>query len=132
MVFLYSISQDLVLRIPTLAIHLDRQEKFEFSKETQLFPIAGLVAAELERQGSSTLNETGLEGVDSAANEFSPLKAMTERHHPRIVELIADAIDTTAEQVVEFELVPSLSFPQEGFADCNRFCLTSRSHVLVV
>ncbi|RMZ86169.1 hypothetical protein DV737_g91, partial [Chaetothyriales sp. CBS 132003] len=39
-----------ILRIPTLAIHLDRQEKFEFNKETQLFPIAGLVAAELKRQ----------------------------------------------------------------------------------
>ena len=40
----------LVLRIPTLAVHLDRQETFSFNKETQLFPVAGLVAAELKRQ----------------------------------------------------------------------------------
>jgi aspartyl aminopeptidase len=40
-----------ILRIPTLAIHLDVQEPFAFNKETQLLPIAGLVAAELQRQG---------------------------------------------------------------------------------
>src|SRR6266536_4620122 len=41
----------LVLRIPTLAIHLERQDTFSFNKETQLFPIAGMVAAELSRVG---------------------------------------------------------------------------------
>jgi aspartyl aminopeptidase len=42
-----------ILRVPTLAIHLDRQENFQFNKETQLFPIAGLVSAELNRQGKT-------------------------------------------------------------------------------
>ncbi|KAI1978421.1 hypothetical protein LOZ51_000124 [Ophidiomyces ophidiicola] len=45
-----------ILRIPTLAIHLDRQETFTFNKETQLFPIAGLVEAELARVGGSQAN----------------------------------------------------------------------------
>lgn len=94
-----------VLRIPTLAIHLDRQEKFEFNKEAQLFPIAGLVAAELERQGGSTPQETGSEGLGSADSDFSPLKTITDRHHSRLVELVADAVGTSTEQVVDFELV---------------------------
>ena len=92
-----------LLRIPTLAIHLDRQEKFEFSKETQLFPIAGLVAAELERQGVTTPPETASEG--SSEVEFAPLKAMKERHHPRLIELVAEAAGVEADQVDDFELV---------------------------
>ncbi|KAL1974480.1 hypothetical protein VTN31DRAFT_4684 [Thermomyces dupontii] len=43
-----------ILRIPTLAIHLDRSETFQFNKETQLFPIAGLVEAELNRTGGGS------------------------------------------------------------------------------
>lgn len=39
-----------VLRIPNLAIHLNRDAnvKFEFNKETQLLPVAGLVSAQLD------------------------------------------------------------------------------------
>ena len=92
-----------ILRIPTLAIHLDRQEKFEFNKETQLFPIAGLVAAELKRvDGQNTSEEAKAEQEDSP---FSPLKTITTRHHPHIVELIAKDAGAKAEDVIDFELV---------------------------
>ena len=78
-----------LLRIPTLAIHLDRQEKFEFSKETQLFPIAGMVAAELERSGVLDQREPTSAGQakepKSAENFSEPLKPMQERHHPHLV-----------------------------------------------
>ena len=74
-----------VLRIPTLAIHLERQEKFEFNKETQLFPIAGLIAAELNRrpEGQNAYSN----GVVSNRNDapFSPLAPASERHHPYLV-----------------------------------------------
>ena len=77
-----------ILRIPTLAIHLDRQENFQFNKETQLFPIAGLVAAELNRTGKG--GETDSNKADEKSDTpFQPLKAMTERHHPYMVELVA-------------------------------------------
>ena len=95
------------MRIPTLAIHLDRQEKFEFNKETQLFPIAGLVAAELDRQGKKS--DAVSKDVDStetdADGKFFPLKAMTERHHPFILELIAKEADVEVEEVVDFEVI---------------------------
>lgn len=93
-----------VLRIPTLAIHLDRQETFQFNKETQLFPIAGLVAAELKRADAQKDKDES-ETADDADKPFSPLKAMTARHHSHIVELIAADAGVDAEDVVDFEIV---------------------------
>lgn len=90
-----------ILRIPSLAVHLDRQVPFDFNKETQLFPIAGLVAAELDRQGG--LSEK-LDSTKLSESERAPLKAMTERHHPFIVELVAREAGVKAEDVVDFEL----------------------------
>ncbi|XDG00467.1 hypothetical protein ABKA04_000082 [Annulohypoxylon sp. FPYF3050] len=78
-----------IIRIPTLAIHLDRSSVFDPNKETELFPIAGLVAAELNRTGQGNTPETS----DSEAGPdetFQPLKEITERHHPYIIQLIAE------------------------------------------
>ncbi|KIX10260.1 aspartyl aminopeptidase [Rhinocladiella mackenziei CBS 650.93] len=92
-----------ILRVPTLAVHLDRQETFSFNKETQLFPIAGLVAAELNRQGKKKDPTSSEE--EEQARPFTPLKAMTTRHHPHIVELIAKDAGVSPEDVVDFEMV---------------------------
>ncbi|EXJ63109.1 aspartyl aminopeptidase [Cladophialophora yegresii CBS 114405] len=94
-----------ILRIPTLAIHLDRQEKFEFNKETQLFPIAGLVAAELKRQDEKQSKSRSPAEEEGQNKPFSPLKAITTRHHPHIVELIASDAEVSPEEVVDFEVV---------------------------
>ena len=101
-----TLTTSLVLRIPTLAIHLDRQEKFEFNKETQLFPIAGLVAAELNRQGN-TEEPTDTQRVDGDEGraEYAPLKATSERHHAHLVELIAKEAKAKPSDVVDFEVV---------------------------
>ncbi|KAJ6157444.1 Aspartyl aminopeptidase [Penicillium chermesinum] len=85
-----------ILRIPTLAIHLDRQENFSFNKETQLFPIAGLAAAEL--------NKTA-EPAPAKEDEFAPLKSPSERHHSQFVELIATEAGVKPEDVLDFELI---------------------------
>jgi aspartyl aminopeptidase len=100
----------LVLRIPTLAIHLERQESFSFNKETQLFPIAGMVAAELSRVGR---DPKGSDQSQDAANQasstgdalFPPLKAITQRHHPYLVELIASELSVQPQDVVDFEML---------------------------
>jgi aspartyl aminopeptidase len=90
-----------VLRIPTLAIHLDRQETFQFNKETQLFPIAGLVAAELNRQGKTEESKE----EDTNDSPFEPLAAPIQRHHPYIVEIIAEEAGADASDIVDFEMV---------------------------
>ena len=96
-----------ILRIPTLAIHLDRQEKFEFNKETQLFPIAGMVAADLERQGltASADPHPAPKENDSKNGSFEPLKSVNERHHPRLVDLIAESAKVKPAQIQDFELL---------------------------
>ena len=71
-----------------------------------MFPIAGLVAAELNRQGRG---EEGSEPEDSKASEstkpFQPLKVPMERHHPYIVELIAEEAGVKTIEVVDFEML---------------------------
>lgn len=97
-----------ILRIPTLAIHLDRQENFTFNKETQLFPIAGLVAAELNRTTNADkpgTPESSNNSHDALSEQFAPLKLASERHHPYIVELIAKEAGVPSSSIVDFELV---------------------------
>ncbi|OAL06213.1 peptidase M18, aminopeptidase I [Phaeosphaeriaceae sp. SRC1lsM3a] len=90
-----------ILRIPTLAIHLDRQENFQFNKESQLFPIAGLVAAELNRQGKTEESKE----EEQTEGPFEPLAAPTKRHHSYIVDIIAEEAEVDASDVIDFEMV---------------------------
>ncbi|PBP26546.1 aspartyl aminopeptidase [Diplocarpon rosae] len=93
-----------ILRIPTLAIHLDRSASFEPNKETELFPIAGLVAAELNRTGVKE-KEKEEEPEADGEGDFKPLKVLSERHHPHVVEIIAEHAGVSVEDVVDFEMV---------------------------
>ncbi|KAJ3271948.1 hypothetical protein HDV01_006082 [Terramyces sp. JEL0728] len=68
-----------ILRIPTLAIHLDRtaNDAFTFNKEEHLVPILGQVKQAIENQQS---------------------------HHPEFLNLIATKLGVTVEQIKDFEL----------------------------
>ena len=71
-----------------------------------MFPTAGLVAAELNRQGKgddTAKAEATHEGGNFAG--FSPLKAPNERHHPHVIELIANEIEVAPSEIVDFEMV---------------------------
>ncbi|KAI1766044.1 peptidase [Hypoxylon sp. FL1150] len=94
-----------IIRIPTLAIHLDRSSEFNPNKETELFPIAGMVAAELNRTGKGDTPKTSDAEAASPEETFQPLKEMTERHHPYILELIAEHAGVQVSDVVDFEMV---------------------------
>ncbi|KND87970.1 Aspartyl aminopeptidase [Tolypocladium ophioglossoides CBS 100239] len=86
-----------LLRIPTLAIHLDRQSNFDPNKETELFPIVGLAAAELNK------SVKGDEEKDD--EDFRPLDRMTERHHPAVLDVIASELGVDVPAIADFELV---------------------------
>lgn len=93
-----------IMRVPTLAVHLDRQAEFNFNKETQLYPITGLVAAELNRQGKSA-QDAKAEETQEKDGEFAPIKALKERHHSYLVDLLAEELEVEAADVVDFELL---------------------------
>lgn len=93
------------MRIPTLAIHLDRQETFSFNKETQLEPIAGLAAAELNRRRGDEASEAWRVRDDQSTESFSPLRAITERHHAYMIELIAKEAAVDPDQILDFEMI---------------------------
>jgi aspartyl aminopeptidase len=91
-----------ICRVPNLAVHFGGSEPFAFNKETQLFPIAGLVSAELNRTGK-TAAQAKQEESDKDS-EFSPVKAVTQRHHPYFVELVAEEAGCTPDDILDFEL----------------------------
>lgn len=90
-----------LLRIPTLAIHLtkDRYTKFEFNKETQFKPIAGLV--EKNEESSSGC----CKGEDLSAEEFHSVKTAIERHNHELLDLISEQLEIKPSQIEDFELV---------------------------
>lgn len=87
-----------LLKIPTLAIHLDRDvnTKFEFNKETQLLPIAGL-----ENASSSGCCDSNPLSND----EFQSLNTVIQRHNKQLVDLIAIEAGVSAEDIEDFELI---------------------------
>lgn len=66
-----------------------------------MFPIAGLIEAELNRTAGSSNGKD----AEPEKKEFSPMKAITERHHPYFVELIASEAGVKPADVVDFEMI---------------------------
>ncbi|PAV21026.1 aspartyl aminopeptidase [Pyrrhoderma noxium] len=82
-----------IIRIPTLAIHLDRNvnDSFKFNQETEMVPILGLI--------SSQLNDTPKDSTDvkTASN-------IQGDHHPALLSLLAEELSVRPEQIHDFEL----------------------------
>ncbi|KAH6915009.1 aspartyl aminopeptidase [Coprinopsis sp. MPI-PUGE-AT-0042] len=83
-----------ILRIPTLAIHLDRNvnDSFKFNQETEFVPILGLVQEQLNAK-----KET--ESTAKAA-----ASSIQENHHPALLELLAGELSIAPEEIHDFDL----------------------------
>ena len=95
-----------ICRIPNLAVHFGGSVPFEFNKEAQLYPIAGLVEAELNRTGKSAedAKKEAEKSKDEDEGDYNPLKAATQRHHTYLVELVAEDAGVAPEDILDFEL----------------------------
>lgn len=91
-----------VVRIPFLTVHLNHSPEFTPNLETELLPITGLVEAELGR-----INSSQEHGVPTSKEEdaVQAMRPMTQRHHPYIVELVAEKAGVDAKDVADFEMI---------------------------
>ncbi|KAL1412914.1 hypothetical protein Q8F55_000663 [Vanrija albida] len=87
-----------ILRVPTLAIHLDRgvNEQLKFNKETQFLPVLGLINEQLNASGSRA-------GTPGPEGKAKPSFA-EERHHPLLLAVIADELGVNVADIHDFEL----------------------------
>ncbi|KAI0069151.1 aspartyl aminopeptidase [Artomyces pyxidatus] len=85
-----------LLRIPTLAIHLDRGsgENFKFNPETEFTPILGLVASELNAKSSEKGSEP----------PTTPASSIQNNHHSVLLTLLAEELHVSPEEIHDFEL----------------------------
>ncbi|KIK99260.1 hypothetical protein PAXRUDRAFT_822952 [Paxillus rubicundulus Ve08.2h10] len=81
-----------LLRIPTLAIHLDRDvnSSFKFNQETEFVPIVGLIDSQLNA-------ETNNLGNSSASS-------IQDNHHPALLSVLANELSVAPEEIHDFEL----------------------------
>lgn len=88
-----------LMRIPTLAIHLNRavNEKFEFNRETEMVPIAGQ-----EKYGHSCKDDPNLQ---FSSDQFEAVEHVVKRHNESLIQLIAENLHVKVEQIEDFELV---------------------------
>lgn len=95
-----------ICRVPNLAVHFGGSVPFEFNKEGQLYPVAGLVEAELNRQGKTAEDVKKDKELETTEDgDYSPLKAPTQRHHAYLIELVAEDAGVKPEDILDFELV---------------------------
>ncbi|KAJ7638717.1 peptidase M18 [Roridomyces roridus] len=82
-----------LLRIPTLAIHLDRNinENFKFNQETEFVPILSQVV-------TSQLNES------SNDQEAQKASSVQNNHHSAMLSLLASELSVAPEEIHDFEL----------------------------
>ena len=106
-----------ILRIPTLAIHLDRtmNDAFKFNKETNFRPILGMVEQQLNSNGeegkdkSRTGTPVPFSGKSTPVGEkggkdASDVAGMTEKHHPMLLAVLADELGCDVGDIQDFEL----------------------------
>ena len=96
-----------LLRIPTLAIHLtkDRYTKFEFNKESQFKPIAGIVKNDKNETTETNESSGCCKGEDLSDEQFESVKSSVERHNKELLDLIAKELSIEPSQIEDFELV---------------------------
>ncbi|KAL5530358.1 hypothetical protein ACEPAF_6616 [Sanghuangporus sanghuang] len=111
-----------VIRIPTLAIHLDRgvNDAFKFNQETEMIPMLGLVSAQL--------NELGGEKKTTEPKQASSIH---DDHHPALLSLLAKELSMNPEQIHDFELHLYDTQPSTLGGVNNEFIFSARMDNLV-
>ncbi|KIM46291.1 hypothetical protein M413DRAFT_441377 [Hebeloma cylindrosporum] len=92
-----------ILRIPTLAIHLDRgvNDNFKFNQETEFIPILGLIESRLNSPPSESDDGKDDKPPSGGPNVASSIQ---ENHHSALLSLLAGELSVASEEIHDFEL----------------------------
>lgn len=95
-----------LLRIPTLAIHLNRDvnTKFEFNKETKMVPIAGQVALD-KNEAEAKKSCADDPDLQMSPEQFESVQSIIQRHNQSLIELIAKECGVKPLEIEDFELI---------------------------
>ncbi|KAF9816318.1 hypothetical protein IEO21_04183 [Rhodonia placenta] len=80
-----------LLRIPTLAIHLDRtaNDNFSFNQETEMIPIVGMVESQLN---------------SPAETPVTAASSVQANHHAALLAVLSEELSVVPEDIHDFEL----------------------------
>ncbi|TFK43636.1 aspartyl aminopeptidase [Crucibulum laeve] len=116
-----------ILRIPTLAIHLDRNvnDSLKFNQETEFVPILGLVESELNATKPQS------EGNQTQKSDDKAASSIQENHHPALLSLLAGELSVAPEEIHDFELSLYDTQPAVLGGISNEFIFSPRMDNLV-
>ncbi|KAJ9119647.1 hypothetical protein QFC22_003357 [Naganishia vaughanmartiniae] len=94
-----------ILRIPTLAIHLDRtiNDAFKFNKETEFQPVLGLVNKQLNTPAATEPNGDTAKN-EEAESESTVSPSFASKHHSMLIQAVAEELDVKPDDIFDFEL----------------------------
>lgn len=90
-----------LLRIPTLAIHLDRtaNDTFKFNQETEFVPVLGLLSSQLNAPKGRKSNDASKED-----GMLEPTSSIQANHHSVLLDTIAGELQIHPADIHDFEL----------------------------
>ncbi|KAF5393699.1 hypothetical protein D9757_000119 [Collybiopsis confluens] len=107
-----------ILRIPSLAIHLDRgvNDNFKFNQETEFVPILGLISEQLNATAQAPKSDT----KDIQASSIA------ENHHSALLSLLASELSIAPDEIHDFELHLYDTQPSQIGGIVNEFIFSPR------
>ncbi|KAK2442483.1 putative aspartyl aminopeptidase [Trifolium repens] len=90
-----------IMRVPTLAIHLDRgvNDGFKVNTQTHLLPI---LATSLKAEANKVSSESN--SVESGSKENDKTGSSNAKHHPILLQLLARKLECEPDEICDFEL----------------------------
>ncbi|KAK2388386.1 putative aspartyl aminopeptidase [Trifolium repens] len=90
-----------IMRVPTLAIHLDRgvNDGFKVNTQTHLLPI---LATSLKAEADKVSSESN--SVESGNKENDKTGSSNAKHHPLLLQLLASKLECEPDDICDFEL----------------------------
>ncbi|KAG8880249.1 hypothetical protein FRB97_000961 [Tulasnella sp. 331] len=94
-----------ILRIPTLAIHLDRgvNDNFKFNNETEFIPILGQISAQLNGKRAKQVEKMGDSSDDDDKLQTGG-SVVANNHHLGLLDLLAEELGVGVDAIQDFEL----------------------------